>query len=145
MLNGLNVVPVWSNSPGKTWARARYASMGAKGFNSVRFVLYWDDFERSRGRFDQTSLATLDTAVGRVLALKFRLGLFERPYAGAREPDPADGRASLVRITDEGLDRFRRVRDARRGRYVLKLADWDRGEIAELARLLHQLNARFAS
>ncbi|WP_345647441.1 MarR family winged helix-turn-helix transcriptional regulator [Streptomyces tremellae] len=62
-----------------------------------------------------------------------------------REPDPADGRASLVRITDEGLDSFRRVRDARRGRYVQKLADWDRGEIAELARLLHQLNARFAA
>lgn len=60
----------------------------------------------------------------------------------AREPDPADGRASLVRVTDEGLSRFRQVRAARRGRYVRKLADWDRREIAELARLLHQLNAR---
>ena len=60
-----------------------------------------------------------------------------------REPDPADGRASLVRLTDEGPRRFRRVRDARRrARYVRKLADWDRGEVAELARLLHQLNAR---
>ncbi|MER8003625.1 MarR family winged helix-turn-helix transcriptional regulator [Streptomyces sp. NPDC001780] len=58
-----------------------------------------------------------------------------------REPDPADGRASLLRITDEGRVRFRRVRDARRARYVQKLADWDRAEIAELARLLHQLNA----
>ncbi|MFE4639782.1 MarR family winged helix-turn-helix transcriptional regulator [Streptomyces sp. NPDC056730] len=62
-----------------------------------------------------------------------------------REPDPADGRASLVRITDEGRTRFRRVRDARRERYVRKLADWDRGEVAELARLLHQLNARAES
>ncbi|MGW1885180.1 MarR family winged helix-turn-helix transcriptional regulator [Streptomyces sp. NPDC001970] len=60
----------------------------------------------------------------------------------AREPDPADGRASLVRLTDEGLARFRRVRNARRERYVRKLADWDRGEVAELARLLHQLNTR---
>ncbi|WP_443056670.1 MarR family winged helix-turn-helix transcriptional regulator [Streptomyces sp. MUM 178J] len=59
-----------------------------------------------------------------------------------REPDPADGRASLVRLTDEGLARFRRVRDARRDRYVRKLAGWDRGEVAELARLLHQLNKR---
>ncbi|MEU7569385.1 MarR family transcriptional regulator [Streptomyces fradiae] len=57
-----------------------------------------------------------------------------------REPDPADGRASLVRLTGEGRDRFRRVRDARRARYVRKLADWDRAEVAELARLLHQLN-----
>ncbi|MET9416082.1 MarR family transcriptional regulator [Streptomyces klenkii] len=58
-----------------------------------------------------------------------------------REPDPADGRASLVRITEEGRARFTRVRDARRAQYVRKLADWDRGEVAELARLLHQLNA----
>ncbi|WP_331453299.1 MarR family winged helix-turn-helix transcriptional regulator [Streptomyces sp. SS162] len=57
-----------------------------------------------------------------------------------REPDPADGRASLVRLTGEGRDRFRRVRDARRARYVRKLAGWDRAEVAELARLLHQLN-----
>ncbi|MEU8547785.1 MarR family transcriptional regulator [Streptomyces roseoverticillatus] len=57
-----------------------------------------------------------------------------------REPDPADGRASLVRITAEGRARFTRVRDARRAQYVRKLADWDRGEVAELARLLHQLN-----
>jgi DNA-binding MarR family transcriptional regulator len=63
----------------------------------------------------------------------------------AREPDPADGRASLVRLTAEGLARFRRVRDARRDRYVRKLAGWDRGEIAELARLLHQLNKRAES
>lgn len=62
-----------------------------------------------------------------------------------REPDPADGRASLVRLTGEGLARFRRVRDARRDRYVRKLAGWDRGEVAELARLLHQLNKRAES
>ncbi|OAH13495.1 MarR family winged helix-turn-helix transcriptional regulator [Streptomyces jeddahensis] len=60
----------------------------------------------------------------------------------AREPDPADGRAWLVHLTDEGRDRFRTVRDARRARYVRQLADWDRTEVAELARLLHQLNAR---
>ncbi|MFI6107804.1 MarR family winged helix-turn-helix transcriptional regulator [Streptomyces sp. NPDC051310] len=57
-----------------------------------------------------------------------------------RDPDPADGRASLVRLTEEGRARFRRVRDARRERYRRKLAGWDRAEVAELARLLHQLN-----
>ncbi|MCX5385636.1 MarR family winged helix-turn-helix transcriptional regulator [Streptomyces sp. NBC_00083] len=62
----------------------------------------------------------------------------------AREPDPADGRASLVRITAEGTARFGRVRDARRERYVRKLAGWNRTEISELARLLHQLNAAAA-
>ena len=59
-----------------------------------------------------------------------------------REPDPADGRAWLVHLTDEGLARFRSVRDARRCRYVRKLSGWDRAEVAELARLLHHLNER---
>ncbi|WP_405592947.1 MarR family winged helix-turn-helix transcriptional regulator [Streptomyces sp. NBC_01190] len=58
----------------------------------------------------------------------------------AREPDPADGRAFLMRLTDEGRDRFDRVRTARRDRYLRRLAAWDQGEIAELARLLHGLN-----
>ncbi|MGW2631886.1 MarR family winged helix-turn-helix transcriptional regulator [Streptomyces chattanoogensis] len=59
----------------------------------------------------------------------------------AREPDPADGRATLVHLTDEGLARFTRVRTARRARYARRLASWDRAEVAELARLLHRLNA----
>lgn len=58
----------------------------------------------------------------------------------AREPDPADGRAWLVHLTDEGRQRVGRVREARRGRYVSQLAHWDRREVAELARLLGQLN-----
>ena len=58
----------------------------------------------------------------------------------AREPDPADGRAWLVHLTDEGSVRFRTVREARRARYVREMAAWDRTEVAELARLLHQLN-----
>ncbi|NEC92229.1 MarR family transcriptional regulator [Streptomyces sp. SID12501] len=58
----------------------------------------------------------------------------------AREPDPADGRAWLVHLTDEGRVRFRAVREARRERYVRELAAWDRVEVAELARLLHRLN-----
>ncbi|MET9296755.1 MarR family transcriptional regulator [Streptomyces sp. NPDC003077] len=58
----------------------------------------------------------------------------------SREPDPADGRAVLVRLTDEGQARFTRVRNGRRARYARRLASWDRGEVAELARLLHRLN-----
>jgi Cellulase (glycosyl hydrolase family 5) len=66
--NGVNVIPVWANSPGRTWSQSRYDSIARKGFNSVRFVLYWDDFEPRRGEFDQISLTTLDTAVGRARA-----------------------------------------------------------------------------
>ncbi|MFE9763465.1 MarR family winged helix-turn-helix transcriptional regulator [Streptomyces sp. NPDC005808] len=57
-----------------------------------------------------------------------------------REPDPADGRAWLVHLTEEGRTRFRAVREARRARYVRQLNGWDPREVAELARLLHQLN-----
>lgn len=71
-----------------------------------------------------------------------QLHALERLGLVARETDPADGRAWLVHLTDEGLERFTSVRDARRGRYARKLADWDRSEIAELARLLHHFNER---
>ncbi|MET9545999.1 MarR family transcriptional regulator [Streptomyces sp. NPDC006627] len=59
----------------------------------------------------------------------------------SREPDPADGRAWLIRLTPDGRARFRTVRAARRARYVRQLQGWDRSEVAELARLLGQLNA----
>ncbi|EGG45205.1 MULTISPECIES: MarR family winged helix-turn-helix transcriptional regulator [Streptomyces] len=58
----------------------------------------------------------------------------------AREPDPADGRAWLVHLTEEGGRRVASVRVARRARYVRKLAHWDAREVAELARLLRELN-----
>lgn len=57
-----------------------------------------------------------------------------------REQDPADGRAYLMRLSDEGRERFARVRTARRERYLAQLGAWDRAEIAELSRLLHKLN-----
>ncbi|MFI7384171.1 MarR family winged helix-turn-helix transcriptional regulator [Streptomyces sp. NPDC049813] len=59
----------------------------------------------------------------------------------AREPDPADGRAWLISLTERGRVDFGQVREARRMRYVRQLAGWDRVEVAELARLLRQLNA----
>jgi DNA-binding MarR family transcriptional regulator len=59
----------------------------------------------------------------------------------SREPDPADGRAYLMRLTEEGHTRFTRVRDARRARYRNRLAAWDREDIRDLGRLLRMLNA----
>ncbi|MEV2243744.1 glycoside hydrolase family 3 N-terminal domain-containing protein [Streptomyces sp. NPDC049970] len=44
--------------------------------------------------------ATLDTAVGRVLALKFRLGLFEHPYASGRAPGRRADPARLERLSE---------------------------------------------
>ncbi|UWE12280.1 MarR family winged helix-turn-helix transcriptional regulator [Actinacidiphila bryophytorum] len=58
----------------------------------------------------------------------------------AREPDPADGRAFLMRLTAGGRERFDRVREARRAAYLRQLSSWHRTDIADLARLLHALN-----
>ncbi|MFF8613095.1 MarR family winged helix-turn-helix transcriptional regulator [Streptomyces sp. NPDC015350] len=94
----------------------------------------------SAGRQRATDLATY-FGVGKA-TMSRQLRALEGLGLVAREPDPADGRAFLVHLTAEGLARYRSVRDARRERYVRKLDDWDRAEVAELARLLHQLNAR---
>ncbi|WP_055486071.1 MarR family winged helix-turn-helix transcriptional regulator [Streptomyces sp. WMMB 322] len=73
--------------------------------------------------------------ISRQLRVLENLGLI------TRAPDPDDGRASLVHLTPQGRDRFRAVREARRDEWVRKLATWDPAEIAELARLMHQLNS----
>lgn len=72
--------------------------------------------------------------MSRQLAALERLGLV------CRAPDPADGRAQLIRLTAEGRARFACVRRARRAQYRRRLAEWDPAEIVELARLLHRLN-----
>jgi DNA-binding MarR family transcriptional regulator len=78
--------------------------------------------------------------VGKATMSRQLRALEELGFVG-REPDPADGRAWLVSLTESGREHFGRVRDARRMRYVRQLDGWDRREVAELARLLHQLNA----
>jgi DNA-binding MarR family transcriptional regulator len=57
-----------------------------------------------------------------------------------REPDPVDGRAYLMRLTEEGRQSLDRVRSARRERFLSRLVGWDRAEIADLSRLLHRFN-----
>lgn len=49
------------------------------------------------------------------------------------------GKATMSRQL-RALEDLGRVREARRARYVSQLAHWDQREVAELARLLHQLN-----
>lgn len=64
-LRAVNMIPVWRRLPRETWAPWHYTQIARKGFNAVRFVLYWDLFEPRRNHFDDTSLATLDTAIAR--------------------------------------------------------------------------------
>lgn len=68
ILNGLNVVPVWDDRPGETWGQEHYDAIAGKGFNSVRLVLYWTDFEPRRGEFSEASVETLDSAIQRAKA-----------------------------------------------------------------------------
>jgi DNA-binding MarR family transcriptional regulator len=63
-----------------------------------------------------------------------RLGLVRR------RPDPGDGRAALLEMTDEGRERFNRTRAARVGRLRRMLDSWPAEDLATLAGLLHRLN-----
>ena len=63
----------------------------------------------------------------------------------ARETDPADGRASLVHLTDEGRARFRRSATPAAAGTPASSPAGTATEVAELARLLHHLNERAGS
>ncbi|MEU0299347.1 glycoside hydrolase family 3 N-terminal domain-containing protein [Streptomyces sp. NPDC006175] len=82
------------------------AAAGALALRAGTDLSLWDDcYPRlaeavRRGLVDE---ATLDTAVGRVLALKFRLGLFEDPYTGARVTDPARVEELSERLARESV------------------------------------------
>lgn len=62
--NGVNVQPIWSSST-STWAQSHYDQIKARGFDHVRFVLFWKLMQPSRGSFDAARFATLATAVAR--------------------------------------------------------------------------------
>ncbi|SFK39314.1 MarR family winged helix-turn-helix transcriptional regulator [Geodermatophilus ruber] len=57
-----------------------------------------------------------------------------------READPADGRAQVLRTSEEGASRLTRIRAARRARWEADLADWPAADVATLADLLGRLN-----
>ncbi|MEU2677484.1 glycoside hydrolase family 3 N-terminal domain-containing protein [Streptomyces sp. NPDC007107] len=79
---------------------------GALALRAGTDLSLWDDcYPRlaeavRRGLVEES---TLDTAVGRVLALKFRLGLFERPYTGVREADPTPVEQIGERVARESV------------------------------------------
>ena len=74
------------------------------------------------------------STVSRQLSALSDLGLAERL------PDPSDRRASLVQVTAEGHDRLRRARNDRLEHLRSFLHSWPEEDVAELARLLGQLN-----
>jgi DNA-binding MarR family transcriptional regulator len=73
-------------------------------------------------------------SVSRVVHQLLELGLI------ARSPDPADGRASLLSVTDEAVSRLAEVRDHRREHFDDRLLGWEPAEIEELAERLERFN-----
>jgi DNA-binding MarR family transcriptional regulator len=59
-----------------------------------------------------------------------------------RSADPADGRAFMLALTEEGRRRYRAARDARRAQLRTELGAWSEEEVHQLAVLLHRFNAR---
>jgi DNA-binding MarR family transcriptional regulator len=73
-------------------------------------------------------------AVSRQLQHLDDLGLVERT------PDPADGRATLVAASDEGVRRLADVAEHRRKWLDEQLGDWSSDELAHFAELLERYN-----
>jgi DNA-binding MarR family transcriptional regulator len=85
---------------------------------------------------DLAAAVQLDTStVSRHVAQLERTGLI------ARTPDPADGRAQLVGITDDGQRLLDRAFQRRRELFATTLAGWAPDDITEFERLLTKFAA----
>ncbi|MEU1180006.1 MarR family transcriptional regulator [Streptomyces sp. NPDC005820] len=62
-----------------------------------------------------------------------------------RVPDPDDGRAQRIQLTDAGREAIDRVRDAGARGMQLALADWSPEELGQLATLFHRMVDDFLS
>ncbi|MFZ4893886.1 MarR family winged helix-turn-helix transcriptional regulator [Plantibacter sp. Mn2098] len=79
-------------------------------------------------------LSSDKSSVSRMVHQLEGLGLLER------QPDPDDGRASLIVATDEGRRRVNELRVDDQALLYRQMATWDRTDIERLAHLLAKLN-----
>jgi DNA-binding MarR family transcriptional regulator len=122
-----------------SWARAAARHSAAAldpGLDTTAYPLVSMIGWRGAMRPSELSAALhLDkSTVSRQIDAAARLGLLERV------PDPADARAVTVRLTPSAAVRMEALRGARMERWRAALAEWAPGDIAELTRLLTQLN-----
>lgn len=73
-------------------------------------------------------------AISRQVHHLMELGLVERT------PDPADGRATLLTVTDEGARRMKHVAEHRRKWLDEQLGDWSEQELADFVNELARYN-----
>jgi DNA-binding MarR family transcriptional regulator len=78
-------------------------------------------------------------AVSRQLQHLGELGLIERT------PDPDDGRAQLVSVTEDGRRRLKAAHDARHALRDQQLSQWSAEDLAAFARQLARFNADTAA
>jgi DNA-binding MarR family transcriptional regulator len=62
-----------------------------------------------------------------------------------RTPDPADRRASVIEVTDAGIEMFHRKRDRSVAFLRALLADWTEADRAAFVRLMGRLNGALAA
>lgn len=84
---------------------------------------------------DLAELFSMDKGtVSRVVHQLLELGLVER------SPDPADGRASIIVVTQDATRRLARMHELRRVEFGERLAGWAAADIAHLAAELGRFN-----
>jgi DNA-binding MarR family transcriptional regulator len=74
-----------------------------------------------------------------------QLGVLERLGYVERRPDPLDGRAALLRLTEAGADALASARALRSDWALTALAGWDEDDARQLTALLDRLVADLAS
>lgn len=84
-----------------------------------------------------TALATAAGVDGSVISRQ--VAVLEREGYVERRPDPVDGRASLIGLSDAGAAALARTRAVRSGWMAAALADWTEEEAATLCGLLERL------
>ncbi|GGF41768.1 hypothetical protein GCM10011519_14470 [Marmoricola endophyticus] len=74
-------------------------------------------------------------AISRQVAQLVELGLV------TRSPDPEDGRAQLIEVSERGRARLESMSERRRALLVQRLADWDDADLSTFVALLSRYNA----
>jgi DNA-binding MarR family transcriptional regulator len=106
--------------------------MQTAGYLVLRYVMANEPIRSS----DVAAALSMDkSAVSRQLAVLRDSGLADV------QPDPGDGRATLVVASAKAHERLDEFRAELKSDYQRVLADWDADEIADFARLLQKFNA----
>ena len=104
---------------------------------SYSLLLMVDDAGSLRG-MDVADRTGLDkSTVSRQIATLVELELLERV------PDPDDGRARRIQLSDSGRARLAEVRSQRSKHLREQFASWSTGDLHDLARLLGKINTMF--